>query len=78
MPELALCGLSDQITDNKVQGSLSISNNKFGSFSSLLNKISTYKVRPFSVCSSDTLLACALAGVGQFLRLWFFKEGFSV
>jgi len=32
----------------------------------------------FSVCSSDTLLACALASVGQFLRLWFFKEGFSV
>ena len=39
---------------------------------------STFKVRPFSVCSSDTLLACALASVGQFLRLWFFKEGFSV
>ena len=38
----------------------------------------SYKVRPFSVCSSDTLLACALASVGQFLRLWFFKEGFSV
>jgi hypothetical protein len=38
----------------------------------------TSKVRPFSVCSSDTLLACALASVGQFLRLWFFKEGFSV
>ena len=30
------------------------------------------------VCPSDTLLACALASVGQFLRLWFFKEGFSV
>jgi len=27
---------------------------------------------------SSTLLACALASVGQFLRLWFFKEGFSV
>jgi hypothetical protein len=39
---------------------------------------SNFKVRPFSVCSSDTLLACALASVGQFLRLWFFKEGFSV
>jgi len=39
---------------------------------------SDFKVRPFSVCSSDTLLACALASVGQFLRLWFFKEGFSV
>ena len=37
----------------------------------------TAKVRPFSVCSSDTLLACALASVGQFLRLCFFKEGFS-
>ena len=35
---------------------------------------SNFKVRPFSVCSSDTLLACALASVGQFLRLWFFKD----
>ena len=37
---------------------------------------SNFKVRPFSVCSSDTLLACALASVGQLLRLWFFQGGF--
>jgi len=48
-------------------------------YSSLPSSLTpTYKVRPFSACSSDTLLACALASVGQFLRLWFFKEGFSV
>ena len=31
--------------------------------------------RPFFVCSSDTLFACALASVGQFLRL-VFQGGF--
>ena len=47
-------------------------------FKIMRHVIANFKVRPFSVCSSDTLLACALASVGQLLRLWFFQGGFSV
>jgi len=45
-------------------------------FKIMRHVIANFKVRPFSVCSSDTLLACALASVGQLLRLWFFQGWF--
>jgi hypothetical protein len=43
-----------------------------------VGNLKTLPLLTFFCLSSDTLSACALASVGQFLRLWFFKEGFSV